>query len=103
MPHGREVSALLREASERLGAARSQLAAGGLLLAATLTLVFGPPGPPSWPGIAAAAAAVVILPIGWYGGRRALRRGTRQVAVFRSVIVVALLDVALLVFSGGVG
>ena len=86
----------------RIGAAWSQVAAGGLLLAATLTLVFGPPGPPSWPGIAAAAAALVVLPLGWYAGRKAIRRGTRQVAMFRSVIVVALLDVVLLVFSGRV-
>jgi protoheme IX farnesyltransferase len=86
----------------RIGATGSQLAAGGLLLAATLTLVLGPPGPPSWPGLAAAAAAVVVLPLGWYAGQQALRRGTRQVAMFRSVIVVALLDVALLVFSGRV-
>ena len=86
----------------RLGAAGSQIAAGGLLLAATLTLVFGPAGPPSWPGIAAAVAAAVVLPLGWYAGQQALRRGTRQVAMFRSVIVVALLDVALLVFSGRV-
>ncbi|MFI7542964.1 UbiA family prenyltransferase [Actinoplanes sp. NPDC049599] len=86
----------------RLGATWSQIAAAGLLLAATLTLVFGPPGPPSWPGIAAAVAAAVVLPLGWYGAKRASRRGTRQVAMFRSVIVVALLDVALLVFSGRV-
>jgi heme o synthase len=86
----------------RLGAAWSQVAAGGLLLAATLTLVFGPAGPPTWPGVAAAAAAAVVLPAGWYAGRKALKRGTRQVAMFRSVIVVALIDVALLVFSGRV-
>jgi len=86
----------------RIGAAWSQVAAAGLLLAATLTLVFGPPGPPSWPGLVAAAAAAVVLPLGWYAGQQALRRGTRQVAMFRSVIVVALLDVALLVFSGRV-
>ncbi|MFB9364390.1 hypothetical protein ACFFSO_40685, partial [Amorphoplanes nipponensis] len=86
----------------RLGATGSQIAAGTLLLAATLTLVLGPDGPPSWPGLAAAAAAAVVLPLGWYAGRKALRNGTRQVAMFRSVIVVALLDVALLVFSGRV-
>jgi len=86
----------------RLGATWSQIAAAGLLLIATLTLVFGPAGPPSWPGIAAAAAAAVVLPLGWYAGQRARRRGTRQVAMFRSVIVVALLDIVLLVFSGRV-
>jgi protoheme IX farnesyltransferase len=68
-----------------------------LLLAATLTLVFGPAGPPSWVGIAAALAAVVVLPLGWYAGRRATGR---PVAMFRAVIVVALIDVLLLVSSG---
>ncbi|BFU41974.1 UbiA family prenyltransferase [Krasilnikovia sp. MM14-A1004] len=89
----------VRGLPHRLGAAGSQLAAAGLLLAATLTLVFGPPGPPSWAGLAAAAAAVVILPLGWYAGTRA--RG-RPVAMFRAVIVVALCDVLLLIASGRV-
>jgi 4-hydroxybenzoate polyprenyltransferase len=89
----------VRGLPHRIGAAWSQIAAAGLLLAATLTLVFGPPGPPSWVGIAAAAAAVVVLPIGWYAARRA--RG-RPVAMFRAVILVALIDVLLLVFSGRV-
>jgi heme o synthase len=89
----------VRGLPHRIGAAWSQVAAAGLLLAATLTLVFGPPGPPSWAGIAAAAAAVVILPIGWYAARRA--RG-RPVAMFRAVIVVALIDVLLLILSGRV-
>jgi 4-hydroxybenzoate polyprenyltransferase len=87
----------VRGLPHRIGAAWSQIAAAGLLLAATLTLVFGPPGPPSWVGIAAAAAAVVVLPIGWYAARRA--RG-RPVAMFRAVILVALIDVLLLVLSG---
>ena len=89
----------VRGLPHRIGATWSQVAAAGLLLAATLTLVFGPPGPPSWVGIAAAAAAVVVIPIGWYAARRA--RG-RPVAMFRAVIVVALIDVLLLVFSGRV-
>jgi 4-hydroxybenzoate polyprenyltransferase len=89
----------VRGLPHHIGSAWSQVAAAGLLLAATLTLVFGPPGPPSWAGIAAAAAAVVVLPIGWYAARRA--RG-RPVAMFRAVIVVALIDVLLLVFSGRV-
>jgi heme o synthase len=89
----------VRGLPHRMGAGWSQLAAGGLLLAATLTLVFGPSGPPSWPGIAAVAAAVVVLPLGWYAARRA---AGRPVAMFRAVIVVALIDVLLLVFSGSV-
>ena len=87
----------VRGLPHRIGAAGSQFAAAALLLAATLTLVFGPPGPPSWPGLAGAAAAAVVLPLGWYAARRA--RG-RPVALFRAVLVVALLDVLLLVFGG---
>jgi heme o synthase len=87
----------VRGLPHRIGAFWSQIAAAGLLLAATLTLVFGPAGPPSWAGIAAALAAVVVLPLGWYAGRRA---PGRPVAMFRAVIVVALIDVLLLVSSG---
>jgi len=89
----------VRGLPHRIGATGSTIAAAGLLLAATLTLVFGPPGPPSWAGIAAAATAVVVLPLGWYAAQRA--RG-RPVAMFRAVIVVALIDILLLVFSGPV-
>ena len=89
----------VRGLPHRLGAGGSTIAAAGLLLAATLTLVFGPPGPPSWAGICAAAAAAVVLPLGWYAAQRA--RG-RPVAMFRAVIVVALIDVLLLVFSAPV-
>jgi protoheme IX farnesyltransferase len=89
----------VRGLPHRIGAAWSQVAAAGLLLAATLTLVFGPPGPPSWAGLVAAGAAVVVLPIGWYAARR--MRG-RPVAMFRAVIVVALIDIVLLIFSGPV-
>ena len=89
----------VRGLPHRIGAAWSQVAAAGLLLAATLTLVFGPPGPPSWAGLVAAGAAVVVLPIGWYAARR--MRG-RPVAMFRAVIVVALIGIVLLIFSGPV-
>ena len=89
----------VRGLPHHLGALGSSVAAAVLLLVATLTLVFGPPGPPSWAGIAAAAVAVVVLPIGWYAARRA--RG-RPVAMFRAVIVVALIDVLLLIASGRV-
>jgi 4-hydroxybenzoate polyprenyltransferase len=89
----------VRGLPHRLGAAGSQIAAAVLLLAATLTLVFGPAGPPSWAGLAAAVAALVVLPLGWYAAKRA--RG-RPVAMFRAVIVVALIDILLLIFSGRV-
>ena len=89
----------VRGLPHRLGAAGSSVAAALLLLGATLTLVFGPDGQPSWAGWSAAAAAVVVLPTGWYAGRRATGR---RVAMFRAVIVVALIDVLLLIFSGRV-
>jgi protoheme IX farnesyltransferase len=91
----------VRGLPHRIGARASQVTAATLLLSATIVLVFGPAGPPSWAGIAAVAAAVVALPLGWYAGGRALARGTRPVAMFRSVIVVALIDVVLLVSQGG--
>jgi protoheme IX farnesyltransferase len=89
----------VRGLPHRLGALGSSVAAAVLLLSATLTLVFGPPGPPSWAGWAAGGAAVVVLPLGAYATRRAEGRG---VAMFRAVIVVALIDVLLLIFSGRV-
>ena len=89
----------VRGLPQRLGRTRSAVAAAVLLLAATVTLVFGPPGGPSWAGVGAIVAAVVVLPIGWYVGRRATVRGARPVAVFRAVMVVALIDVVLLVTS----
>jgi len=92
----------VRGLPHRIGPAWSRVAAAGLLFAATVTLVFGPPGRPSWYGIAAVAAAVVVLPAGWYAGRLASSRGARPVAVFRAVLVVALIDVLLLVTSGRV-
>ena len=89
----------VRGLPHRLGATGSAAAAAILLLGATLTLVFGPAGPPSWAGWAAGVTAVVVLPLGWHTSRRT--RG-RRVAMFRAVIVVALIDVLLLIFSGRV-
>ncbi|MEH0934360.1 UbiA family prenyltransferase [Micromonospora psammae] len=92
----------VRGLPHRLGPAGSRVAAAGLLLAATVTLVLGPPGPPSWAGLSAVAAAAVVPALGWYGGRAAVRAGRRPVAAFRAVMVVALIDVVLLVASGRV-
>lgn len=90
----------VRGLPHRLGAGASRAAAAALLLASTVTLVLGPPGSPSWPGIAATALAVVVLSLGWYLSRRELRRGERPVSAFRAVILLALVDVVLLVGSG---
>ncbi|MDG4768426.1 UbiA family prenyltransferase [Solwaraspora sp. WMMD406] len=93
----------VRGLPHRLGAAGSRLAAAALLFTATVVLVFGPPGPPSWAGLAAVAATAVVLPTGWYAARRATRSGGRPVAIFRAVLLVAVIDVVLLVSSGRVG
>ncbi|MGC5017481.1 UbiA family prenyltransferase [Micromonospora sp. DT47] len=92
----------VRGLPHRLGPAGSRVAAAGLLLAATVTLVVGPPGPPSWAGLSAVAAAAVVPALGWYGGRAATRAGGRPVTAFRAVMLVALIDVVLLVASGRV-
>src|SRR6185312_7469639 len=60
----------VRGLPHRLGPAGSRLAAAVLLLSATAALAFGPPGSPSWVGIAALLAAAVVLPVGAYAGVR---------------------------------
>ncbi len=90
----------VRGLPHRLGPAGSRAAAVGLLLAATVTLVLGPPGPPSGVGLAAVAAAVIIPTLAWYAGRAGDRAGVRPVTAFRAVMLVALIDVVLLVTSG---
>ncbi|MFF0720198.1 UbiA family prenyltransferase [Micromonospora sp. NPDC003816] len=90
----------VRGLPHRVGPAGSRAAAVGLLVAATVTLVLGPPGPPSGLGLAAVVAAVVILVLAWSAGRTADRPGARSAAAFRAVMLVALIDVVLLVTSG---
>ncbi|MFF5074280.1 UbiA family prenyltransferase [Micromonospora olivasterospora] len=92
----------VRGLPHRLGATGSRLAAAALLLAATGTLVVGPPGPPSWAGLSALAAAAVVPPLTWYVTSRVGGAGVRGVAAFRAVLLVALIDVVLLVASGRV-
>lgn len=92
----------VRGLPHRLGSAGSRVAAAGLLLAATVTLVVGPPGPPSWAGRSAVAAAVLVPAVGGYAGRATARTGGRPVAAFRAVMLVALIDVVLLVANGRV-
>ena len=98
-----DVATGVRGLPHRLGATASRIAAAGLLLGATVTLAFGPAGPPSWVGTAAVVVAAVTLPVGWLVGRAASARGERSHAAFRSVIAVALIDVILLVVGGSVG
>ncbi|MEV5631661.1 UbiA family prenyltransferase [Micromonospora tulbaghiae] len=87
----------VRGLPHRFGPVGSRLAAAGLLLAATVALVLGPPGPPSWTGLSAVAAAVAVPAVGWYAGRAT---AGRSATAFRAVLVVALIDVVLLVTSG---
>ncbi len=86
----------VRGLPHRLGRFPSVLAAAGLLFAATAVLAFGPAGPPSWPGLVGFLGAAVVLVIGGYAASR--RPASR--AAFRSVLVVALVDVILLVSAG---
>ncbi|MEO3776220.1 UbiA family prenyltransferase [Micromonospora sp. B11E3] len=92
----------VRGLPHRLGAVGSRTAAAGLLLAATVTLVVGPPGPPSWAGLSALTAAAVAPPLTWYAERRGDAARVRGTAAFRAVMLVALIDVVLLVASGRV-
>jgi hypothetical protein len=57
--------------------------------------VFGPPGSPEPLALAAVPIAVGVLAIGLVAGRRP---GSR--AAFRAVVLVALIDVALLLWTG---
>ncbi|WBB48775.1 UbiA family prenyltransferase [Verrucosispora sp. WMMA2044] len=90
----------VRGLPHRLGATGSRAAAVGLLIAATVTLVLGPPGPPTGVGLAAVAVTVVIFIVAWYAGRTGEHAGARPVAAFRAVLLVALIDVVLLVTNG---
>jgi heme o synthase len=80
----------VRGLPHRLGRGGSAFAAAGLLLAATVVLVFGP-AEFSWWRPGALLVAAVALPVGWRTG-----------ALFRAFIAVALIDVALLLAGGAV-
>ena len=86
----------VRGLPHRLGAGWSAAAAAGLLLAATAALAFGPPGPPSWVGLAGLLAAVLVLLVGGYAASR--HPGSRL--PFLAILVVAVLDVVLLLAAG---
>jgi 4-hydroxybenzoate polyprenyltransferase len=92
----------VRGLPHRIGAAWSRAAAAILLLGATITLTLGPPGRPSPSSLAGLALALAVLAFGFYRSRAASARGDRPVAVFRAVMLVALIDVALLLASGRV-
>lgn len=85
----------VRGLPHRLGPAASRWAAALLLLAASVVLAVGPRGAPGPAGYAAPVVAVLALAAGLLLSRRA---GSR--AVFRAVLVVAVVDVALLLARG---
>jgi protoheme IX farnesyltransferase len=85
----------VRGLPHRLGAKGSRLVAAALLLTASAVLAAGPPGPPTVTAWAAMVAAFAILAAGY-----ALSRRPNSRAFFRSVLVVAVIDVVLLIGSG---
>lgn len=83
----------VRGLPHRLGATGSRLAATALLLAASVVLVIGPPGSPTATAWGAMSLACAVLAAGY-------TLGPSSRAVFRSVLVVAVIDVLLLIISG---
>lgn len=81
----------VRGLPHRLGARSSALAGGALLLAASLVLAFGPAGSPGPLRLGAVVVAALALLAGTLLGR-----GT----AFRTVLVVAVVDVVLLLTAG---
>ena len=85
----------VRGLPHRLGAPASRVAAAVLLIAASVVLAVGPPGPPGTLGVGAVAVAVVC---GCGAALLGRRPGSR--AAFLGVLVVAAVDVALLLLAG---
>ena len=85
----------VRGLPQRLGPDRSRVAAAALLIAASVVLAVGPPGPPGLLGVGAVAVAV-----GCGCGAALLGRRPGSRAAFLGVLVVAGVDVALLLASG---
>ncbi len=97
----------VRGLPHRLGPAVSGWAAGLLLLTASVLLAVGPPGAPGRAGYAAPVVAVVALTAGRLGGMvrgkvvgSVLGRRGGSRAMFRAVLFVAIVDVALLLIRG---
>ncbi len=85
----------VRGLPQRLGRRWCWWVAGTLLAGASVLLAFGPPGRPSWPALGVFVIAAGSLPLGALAARRP---GSR--AAFRSVLIAAVADVALLLLSG---
>jgi 4-hydroxybenzoate polyprenyltransferase len=87
----------VRGLPHRLGKAASAGMATALAVITGVVLASGPPGPVTAAGLVAVPLSIVILLIGRIRGRRA---GSR--ANFNALLVVAIVDVALLIITGGV-
>jgi len=84
----------VRGLPHRLGGTGSRIATILLLATATGILVWGPPGPPSWFALGVLMATGCVLAVGLV---RTCSTGSP--ALFRAVMVIALLDVLLLVIT----
>lgn len=87
----------VRGLPHRIGGAASEGVASTLAVLTGVVLTFGPPGPVSMAGLVAVPLSVVILVIGRLRGRQP---GSR--AYFTALLAVAVVDVALLIITGGV-
>ena len=86
----------VRGLPHRIGGAASAGVAAALAVITGVVLALGPPGPVTTAGLVAVPLSVVILLVGRVRGRRA---GSR--ANFNALLVVAVVDVVLLVITGG--
>ncbi len=88
----------VRGLPHRLGRTASAGVAAALAVITGVVLAFGPPGPITVAGLVAVPLSLVILVIGRVRGRRP---GSR--ANFTALLAVAVVDVALLIITGGAG
>ncbi|WP_231114622.1 UbiA family prenyltransferase [Lentzea aerocolonigenes] len=86
----------VRGLPHRLGKTASAGSASALAVITGVVLAFGPPGPVTTAGLVAVPSSVLILLIGRVRGRRP---GSR--ANFNALLAVAVVDVALLIITGG--
>jgi 4-hydroxybenzoate polyprenyltransferase len=100
-----DLAAGVRGLPHRLGLVRSRRLAALLLLAASAVLVLGPPGPPRPLPLAGLGAAAAVVAVGVLLGHRVPRRvpagAAESRAPFLVALAVAVLDVALLLATGG--